>query len=111
MSDHALSGMVGTDVRPIWLSPFGRYTRYMLAGYLRHVLIVTSILLAIALTIDLWPQFQDVAARGHDTLSAVWSVVRFSGLRTPGLIAPLLPFATFKRTALAPFLSFIGTLC
>ena len=79
----------------IGLAPFGRHTRYMLAGYLRHVLIVTSILLAIALTIDLWPQFQDVAARGHDTLSAVWSVARFSGLRTPGLIAPLLPFATF----------------
>jgi len=79
----------------IGLAPLGRHTRYMLAGYLRHVLIVMSILLAIALTIDLWPQFQDVASRGHDNLSAVWSVVRFSGLRTPGLIAPLLPFATF----------------
>jgi lipopolysaccharide export LptBFGC system permease protein LptF len=79
----------------IVLAPFGRHTRYMLAGYLRHVLIVTSILLAIALTIDLWPQFAQVAAKGRDNLSAVWSVARFSALRTPGLIAPLMPFATF----------------
>jgi lipopolysaccharide export LptBFGC system permease protein LptF len=79
----------------IGIAPFGRHTRYLLAGYLRHVLIVTSVLLAIALTIDLWPQFQDVAAKGSGNLGAVWSVVRFSGLRTPGLIAPLLPFATF----------------
>jgi lipopolysaccharide export system permease protein len=79
----------------IVLAPFGRHTRYLMAGYLRNVLIVTSILLAIALTIDLWPQFQDVAAKGSGDLGAVWSVVRFSGLRTPGLIAPLLPFATF----------------
>jgi lipopolysaccharide export LptBFGC system permease protein LptF len=28
-------------------------------------------------------------------LLAFWSVVRFAALRTPGLIAPLLPFATF----------------
>jgi len=79
----------------IVLAPFGRHTRYMLAGYLRHVLIVISILLAIALTIDLWPQFMQVAAKGSNNLSAVWSVARFSALRTPGLIAPLLPFATF----------------
>jgi lipopolysaccharide export system permease protein len=79
----------------IGIAPFGRHTRYLIAGYLRHVLIVTSVLLAIALTIDLWPQFQDVAAKGSGNLGAIWSVVRFSLLRTPGLIAPLLPFATF----------------
>ncbi|GAA0565572.1 LptF/LptG family permease [Rhizomicrobium electricum] len=79
----------------IVFAPFGRHTAYLLAGYLRHVLIVTSVLLAIALTIDLWPQFQDVAAKGSGDFGAVWSVVRFSALRTPGLIAPLLPFATF----------------
>lgn len=79
----------------IVLAPFGRHTAYMLALYLRYVLLVLSILLTIALTIDLWPQFQMVAARGRDDLSAVWSVVRYSGLRTPGLLAPLVPFATF----------------
>jgi lipopolysaccharide export LptBFGC system permease protein LptF len=79
----------------IVLAPFGRHTGFLFAGYMRHVLIVTSVLLAIALTIDLWPQFQQVAAKGSGDLGAVWSVVRFSFLRTPGLIAPLLPFATF----------------
>lgn len=80
----------------IRFAPFGRHTRYMLAGYLRHVFIVTSILLAIALTIDLWPQYQSVAeSGGPGVLDGVWSVVRFSVLRTPGLIAPFLPFATF----------------
>lgn len=80
----------------IRLAPFGRHTRYMFAGYLRHVFIVTSILLAIALTIDLWPQYQSVAESGGPSmLAGVWAVVRFSALRTPGLIAPFLPFATF----------------
>jgi lipopolysaccharide export LptBFGC system permease protein LptF len=80
----------------IRFAPFGRHTRYMLAGYLRHVFIVTSILLAIALTIDLWPQYQTVAESGGPSmLAAVWAVVRFSALRTPGLIAPFLPFAAF----------------
>jgi len=81
--------------RHIVLAPFGRHTRYMLSGYLRNVITVLSILLAIALTIDLWPQFQTVAAHGSSGLMAFWSVVRFAALRSPGLIAPLLPFATF----------------
>ncbi len=90
------AGQIAVPPRPhIVLAPLGRHSRYMLAGYLRHVLIVSSILLAIALTIDLWPQFAQVAAKGSNNFSAVWSVVRFSALRTPGLVAPLLPFATF----------------
>jgi lipopolysaccharide export LptBFGC system permease protein LptF len=85
-----------TASRAIHFSPFGRHTRYMLSGYLRHVFLVASVLLAIALTIDLWPQFQIVATgQGENALAAVWNVVRFSGLRTPWLIAPFLPFATF----------------
>ena len=71
----------------IGLAPFGRHSRYMLAGYLRHVLIVTSILLAIALTIDLWPQFQDVAARGHDRVFVDQGHLH----RTPQLGAEPLP--------------------
>jgi lipopolysaccharide export LptBFGC system permease protein LptF len=68
----------------------------MLAAYLRHVFLVASVLLAIALTIDLWPQFQIVAAgHGEGALAATWNVVRFSALRAPWLIAPFLSFATF----------------
>ena len=96
MSDDApfVPGTVG--LRTIHLSPFGRHTRYMLVGYLRHVFIVTSVLLAIALTIDLWPQFHLIAnGHGRGALIAVLSVLRFSALRTPNLVAPFLPFATF----------------
>jgi len=75
---------------------FGRHTRYMLGRYLIHVALVTSVLLAIALTIDLWPQFETIAkSGGGGPLAAVWSVARFSVLRTPWLIAPFLPFAAF----------------
>jgi lipopolysaccharide export LptBFGC system permease protein LptF len=68
----------------------------MLAGYVRHVLIVSSVLLAVALTIDLWPQFHLIAInQGHGPFIAGWRVLRFSALRTPDLVAPFLPFATF----------------
>jgi lipopolysaccharide export LptBFGC system permease protein LptF len=68
----------------------------MLAGYLRHVFMVTSALLAVALTIDLWPQFHLIAvSQGQGALAVIWSVLRFTALRTPDLIAPFLPFATF----------------
>ena len=96
MSDDApfVPGTIG--LRAIHLSPTGQHTRYMLAGYLRHVFMVTSVLLAIALTIDLWPQFHVIAnGHGHGALFAIWSVLRFSALRTPGLVAPFLPFATY----------------
>lgn len=82
--------------RRIHFAPFGKHTTFMLASYVRHVVIVTAVLLAIALTIDLWPQFQMVAAAsGSGSLDAVWGVLRFTALRTPGLVAPFLPFATF----------------
>jgi lipopolysaccharide export LptBFGC system permease protein LptF len=82
-----------TGLRDIYLAPLGRHTRYMLACYLRHIFIMAAILLAIALTIDLWPQFH-LVAKGHG-LGAVFSVVRFAMLRTPGLVAPFFPFATY----------------
>ncbi|NIK87385.1 lipopolysaccharide export system permease protein [Rhizomicrobium palustre] len=79
----------------IVLAPFGRHTWYMLNSYIRNVLTVTSILLAIGLTIDLWPQFQQIAATGSDAFSATLAIARFALLRTPGIISPLVPFATF----------------
>jgi lipopolysaccharide export system permease protein len=80
----------------IRIALWGNHTRYMLAGYLRHITIVLAVLLAIALTIDLWPQFQVVAeASGHGPLAAIWNIMRYSALRTPGLVAPFLAFATY----------------
>ncbi|HEY2444684.1 MAG TPA: LptF/LptG family permease [Rhizomicrobium sp.] len=68
----------------------------MLIGYLRRVFIVTASLLAIGLTIDLWPQFHLIAGRENSGVaSAVLGVVRFCVLRTPDLVAPFLPFAIF----------------
>ncbi len=96
MSETALTASDTIALRPIRFSPIGLHTKYMLAGYLRHVFIVISILLAIALTIDLWPQLYVVAeSGGPGALHATWAVLRFSALRAPGLVAPFLPFATF----------------
>ena len=96
MSDDVSSVSDLTGLRAIHLSLAGRHTRYILAGYLRHVFIVTSVLLAIALTIDLWPQFHIIAdSHGRGGLIAVWSVLKFSVLRTPDLIAPFFPFGSF----------------
>ena len=77
-----------------------RYTRYMLAGYFRRLLLIAAVLLAIALTIDLWPQIGRVIGDDNTTLPvALWRITRFAGLRTPGLLAPLLPFACFLAVA------------
>ncbi|MDE2133792.1 MAG: LptF/LptG family permease [Alphaproteobacteria bacterium] len=96
MSDEVPSLPGKTELRAIHLSIAGRHTRYMLAGYLRHVFIMASVLLAIALTIDLWPQFHLIAdSHGRGALAAIWGIVRFSALRTPDLVAPFFPFAAF----------------
>ena len=42
--------------RPVHLTPFGLYSRYMLGAYLRHTMMVSAALMTMALTIDLWPQ-------------------------------------------------------
>ena len=96
MSDDTQSVPGTVGLREIHLALVGQHTRYMLKAYLRHVFMVTSVLLAIALTIDLWPQFHIIAnGQGHGALNAIWNVLRFSALRTPNLVAPFLPFATF----------------
>ena len=96
MSDDTQSVPGTVGLREIHLALVGQHTRYMLKAYLRHVFMVTSVLLAIALTIDLWPQFHIIAnGQGHGALNEIWNVLRFSALRTPNLVAPFLPFATF----------------
>ena len=85
-----------SEIPPIRISAWGEHTRYMLAAYLRHVFIVTGALLAIALTIDLWPQLANVeASAGTGFVPGLWAVMRFAGLRAPDLIIPFFPFATF----------------
>jgi lipopolysaccharide export system permease protein len=92
--EQIVSGRIGG--RSIRFAPLGVHTRYMLAGYLRHTLMVFCALLAIALTIDIWPQFGLVADGGQPgILHAIWRVVRFEFLRTPDLLSPLVPFAIF----------------
>jgi len=82
--------------RPIYLTPWGVHSRYMLSAYLRHILMVAGALMTIALTIDLWPQVTVLSAdpaRGGAFL--IWHVARLAMLRLPDLLPPLLPFATF----------------
>jgi len=81
--------------QPIGWAPFGRHTRYMLVRYLTNVAMVTAVLLAIALTIDLWPQFDTIFVSGGGGFGGAWAVMRFCALRSPWLVAPFLSFATF----------------
>ncbi len=78
--------------RPIFLTPLGLHTRYMLTAYLRHLLMVVAALMTIALTIDLWPQVALLPGSGP---LAIWSIIRLTALRLPDLLPPFLPFATF----------------
>ncbi|HET7085700.1 MAG TPA: LptF/LptG family permease [Rhizomicrobium sp.] len=81
-----------TGARPVYLTPFGLYTRYMLGAYLRHTMMVSAALMTIALTIDLWPQ---VALFSGDALHVVISILRLAMLRLPDLLPPFIPFAAF----------------
>ncbi|MDB5740478.1 MAG: hypothetical protein JWP16_1518 [Alphaproteobacteria bacterium] len=78
--------------RPIFLAPLGIHTRYMLATYLRHILMVAAALMTIALTIDLWPQVALLPGSGP---LVVLQIVKLTALRLPDLLPPFLPFATF----------------
>lgn len=78
--------------RPVYLSPFGLYTRYLLGGYLRHTMMVIAALMTIALTIDLWPQ---VPLFSGDPLTVVMGIARLAVLRVPDLLPPFVPFAVF----------------
>jgi lipopolysaccharide export system permease protein len=68
----------------------------MLGVYLRHTFMVSCALLAIALTLDIWPQVQLVTSGQYQGVFIdVWRVGRFCALRTPDLFSPLIPFAVF----------------
>ena len=78
--------------RPVYLTPFGLYTRYMLGAYLRHTMMVIAALMTIALTIDLWPQ---VPLFSGNPLHVVFGILRLALLRVPDLLPPFVPFAAF----------------
>lgn len=87
---HRSAGRGGAQ--PVYLAPFGLYSRYMLGAYLRHTMMVAAALMTIALTIDLWPQ----VSLFHGTpLQVMTSLVRLAGLRLSDLLPPFVPFATF----------------
>jgi lipopolysaccharide export LptBFGC system permease protein LptF len=85
-----MSGRRGA--RPVYFTPFGLYSRYMLGAYLRHTVMVTAALMAVALTIDLFPQ---VALFNGSPLSVIFDVTRLAILRLPDLLPPFVPFAVF----------------
>jgi lipopolysaccharide export system permease protein len=78
--------------RPIYLTPFGLYSRYMLGAYLRHTMMVAAALMTVALTIDLWPQ---VALFTGDPIMVSLALGRLAILRLPDLLPPFVPFAAF----------------
>jgi lipopolysaccharide export system permease protein len=84
--------MKPAGARPVFLTPFGLYSRYMLGAYLRHTMMVTAALMTVALTIDLWPQ---VALVSGDPLTVVLSLGKLALLRLPDLLPPFIPFAAF----------------
>ena len=77
---------------PVYLTPFGLYTRYMLGAYLRQTMMVIAALMTIALTIDLWPQ---VPLFSGNPLHVVFGILRLALLRVPDLLPPFVPFAAF----------------
>ena len=78
--------------QPIYLTPFGLYSRYMLGAYLRHTVMVAAALMTIALTIDLWPQ---VALFHGSVAHVMWGLARLAALRLSDLLPPFVPFAAF----------------
>ncbi|HEY2011513.1 MAG TPA: LptF/LptG family permease [Rhizomicrobium sp.] len=92
MNQKAPNGSGRGGARPIFLTPFGLYSRYMLGAYLRHTMMVSAALMTIALTIDLWPQ---VALFSGNPLHVMWSLARLAVLRLSDLLPPFIPFATF----------------
>jgi lipopolysaccharide export system permease protein len=92
MSEPVQNGFGRGGARPIFLAPFGLYSRYMLGAYLRHTMMVSAALMTIALTIDLWPQ---VALFNGNPLQVAAGLGQLAALRLSDLLPPFIPFATF----------------
>lgn len=80
--------------RPVFLTPWGLHSRYLLVAYLRHSLMIMAALMTIALTIDLWPQVPMLAEKNAGA-GFILALARLATLRLPDLLPPFIPFATF----------------
>ena len=84
------------------LAPFGFYTRYLLRTYLRQVGSILAVLWLVALTIDIMPQIGLLLDDAPAHPARV--ILLFCILRTPWLLVPLIPFATFLGILMAEYL-------
>ena len=82
------------NVRAINPAPFGRHSRYMLSGYLRHIFMVAAALSVVALAIDLWPQVPLLSERNSGPMLGL-AVATLAVLRIFDLLPPFIPFAAF----------------
>ena len=82
------------NVRAINPAPFGRHSRYMLSGYLRHIFMVAAALSVVALAIDLWPQVPLLSQKNGGPLLGL-AVAKLAALRIFDLLPPFIPFAAF----------------
>ena len=82
------------NVRAINPAPFGRHSRYMLSGYLRHIFMVAAALSVVALAIDLWPQVPLLSERNSGPMLGL-AVAKLAVLRIFDLLPPFIPFAAF----------------
>ncbi len=79
---------------PFLLAPWGQYFRYVFVTHLRHVSIVSSALLSLALTIDLVPQVSRVIAHAPQGEAAL-RIALLVGVRSADLFPRFLPLSIF----------------
>jgi lipopolysaccharide export system permease protein len=80
--------------QPFLLAPLGQYFRYIFVTHLRHLTIVSSALLSLALTIDLVPQISRVIAHAPPG-QATAHVAILVAVRAGDLFPRFLPLAVF----------------
>ncbi|MCC7346930.1 MAG: LptF/LptG family permease [Variibacter sp.] len=98
--DIAPAPQVAAGRRTIAWAPFGWYTRYMLAAYFRHSLIVIGALLTVALTLDVSPRVEKLLAAAPQA-HGIWAVTHIAYyimMRSGDMIVPLTPIGCFLGT-------------